>query len=440
MHARYFVVVVTLLMTHSLRAADWPQWMGSERDAVWREEGIVDQIPESGLPVLWRVPIAGGYAGPAVAGDRVVVTDYVRRRGEVQNDPGERPQLEGTERVLCFRSRDGKLLWQHEYDCPYQISYPAGPRTTPTIDGDRVYTLGSEGDLLCLDMNDGKVIWSKALKEEYRVEAPIWGFSAHPLVDGDRLFCLVGGEGSVAVALDKHTGRELWRALSASEPGYCPPTMITAAKRRQLLIWDADNLNALDPETGNVFWSVPLKPDYGMSIMAPRRSGDLLFASGIGGVAAVVKLDVESPAAEVIWNASSRKESVYCANSTPLVVDGVIYGADCHEGSLMAVDLETGKRLWTTFAPTTGGRRAGHGTAFLVRQSDRYWIFSETGDLILARLSREGYDEIGRFHVLEPTGEAFGRSVVWSHPAFANRCAYVRNDQELVCVSLARQE
>jgi hypothetical protein len=128
---------------------------------------------------------------------------------------------------------------------------------------------------------------------------------------------------------------------------------------------------------------------------------------------------------------------VYCANSTPIVQEDVIYGVSCDSGQLQAVDLLTGERLWETFAPTTGSRPAGHGTAFLTRHQDRYFLWSETGDLILASLSRRGYEELGRVHLLEPTGEAFGRQVVWSYPAFANRCLLVRNDQEILCVSLA---
>jgi outer membrane protein assembly factor BamB len=294
------------------------------------------------------------------------------------------------------------------------------------------------GRLTCLDAVRGTVLWSKDLGEEYDVETPMWGFSGHPLVERDKLICLVGGERSVAVAFDRKTGKELWRALSASEPGYSAPTIIEAAGRRQLVIWHADAINGLNPETGEVYWSVPLKPDYGMSIMTPRQHGDYLFASGIGNVGALLRLGQDRPSAEAVWR-GRNDTAVYCANSTPFIEDGTIYGTDCRNGQLRGVELETGKRLWETWQPTTGDRRAGHGTAFIVKHEGRYFLLSETGDLILARLSPEGYDEIARFHLLEPTGEAFGRRVVWSHPAFANRCVYARNDRELVCVSLAAE-
>jgi outer membrane protein assembly factor BamB len=432
-------IVICLILVSSSASAfadDWPQWLGPQRDSVWREKGIVDSFPANGLKVKWRVPVSLGYSGPAVVGDRVYVTDYVRESGDVANNPGERKELTGAERVLCLNATDGSTVWQHADKVTYKISYPSGPRTTPTISGGKVYTLGAEGRLLCLDATKGDVVWAKELKQEYKTDSPIWGFCGSPLIDGQKLICLVGGEGSVAVAFDKDTGNELWKALSASESGYCPPSIIEAAGKRQLIVWSADSLNSLNPETGAVYWSQPLKPSYGMSIAIPQKHGDLLFASGIGAVGATFKLNQSKPGAEVVWR-GTNKTAVYAANTTPVIDDdGIIYGADCMSGQFRAVKLETGERLWDTFAPTTNTRRGGHGTAFVVRNGDRYFLFSETGDLILAKLSAKSYDEVSRFHVLEPTGECFGRDVVWSHPAFANKCCYARNDKELVCVSL----
>lgn len=420
-------------------ADDWPQWMGPQRDGQWRETGILDEFPKNGPKILWRTPIAGGYAGPAVAGGLVFVADYVRQDGDPANDPGKRSELTGRERVLCFDASAGVLVWKHEYDRPYAVSYPAGPRATPTVDGDRVYALGAEGNLWCLKTDSGEVVWSKDLQKEYGVETPIWGFCAHPLVDGDKLVCLVGGEGSVAVAFDKRTGREIWRSLTASEPGYSPPSIVEAGGVRQLIVWHPEAVNGLNPETGEVYWSIPLRPNYGMSIMAPRAYGDLLFASGIGGAAAVMRLDRAKPAAEVVWR-GKRDNGVYCANSTPIIDRGIVYGVDCDKGSLRAVKLEDGEILWETWEPTTESkRRAGHGTAFLVKNGEKYFLFSETGELILARLSPEKYEEVGRARLLAPTGEAFGREVVWSHPAFAHQCVFARNDKELVCASLAKE-
>jgi hypothetical protein len=137
------------------------------------------------------------------------------------------------------------------------------------------------------------------------------------------------------------------------------------------------------------------------------------------------------------WRGDTRT-ALYSATSTPFLEAGMMYGADCHNGTLMGVRLSDGRRMWETSAPTTGSdRRAECGTAFLVKQAERFFLFSETGDLILAKLSPNGYEEISRFHVLDPTNECSGRPVVWSHPAFAERCVFARNDREMVCVNLA---
>jgi len=386
----FAVMTVANCVASASRGDDWPQWLGPRRDAIWREQGLVTSIPAGGLPVKWRVPVAEGYSGPAVVGGRVYVADYVARAGDVVNAPNDRTTRAGTERLLCLDAATGKLLWKHEQDCPYSISYASGPRCTPTVVDGRVAMLGAEGNLTCLDATSGTLLWSKDFKKDYAAPTPIWGFCGHPLVEGDLLICLVGGPGSVAVAFDRKSGVERWRALTASESGYCPPTMIESGGMRQLVIWDADNLNSLDPATGRVLWSQPLKPMYGMSIMAPQVAdtprGRVLFASGIGRVAALYALGGDAPTARLLWR-GEPKSAVSCANATPFIA----------------------------------------GT--------RVWIFSETGDLILARLSPEKYQELGRAHLVAPTNECFGRDVVWSHPAFAGGCIFVRNDRELVCVS-----
>ncbi len=433
-------ISLSFFLSHSVSAADWPQWLGPDRDSVWREQGILEEFPEGGPKVQWRAPVELGYAGPAVAEGRVFVMDYVLKAGEIRNNPSARDHLEGTERVLCFDADSGELLWKHEYARPYSVSYGGGPRCTPTVDGERVYALGGEGNLWCLDVRDGRVIWSKDFVKDYGAETPLWGVAAHPLVAGDTLFCVVGGDGSVAVAFDKYTGRERWRALSASQQGYCPPTMIEHAGTQQLVIWHGDAINGLNPESGDVYWSVPLKPSYGMAIAVPRLLGSQLFASGFGTAGVLLKLSEQRPAVDIVWRGEPRN-AVYSSNVTPFLLDGVIYGCDISTSALMAVRMEDGERLWQTLEPTIGADQRGrYGTAFLVRHEDRFFLFNEAGELILARLSPGGYEELDRAPVLEPTNQVFGRSLVWSHPAFARRSLFARNDKELVRVCLAAEE
>jgi len=418
----------------------WTGWMGPERDGVYRDTGIIDSIPDDGLNVKWRTPVSAGYAGPAVADGKVFVFDYLKTAGEIINSPGQRTTLQGSERLTALDEKTGKQLWQHQYDCPYSISYPAGPRCTPTVDGEHVYTLGSEGDLRCLKISDGSLVWSKNFKTDFGAEILIWGSTAHPLIDGDLLYTMVGGAGQGVVAFDKLTGEVKWKALDAKS-GYCPPSLITAGGVNQLIIYHPTAVVSLNPADGNKYWEVPLKPNYDMSIARPMLEGSNLYASGIGNVSVMIELAGDAPTAKEKWRGEPRA-GIFSANATPLIVDGVIYGSDCGGGYLAAVDANDGSRLWETFEATvpTETRRVNHGTCFITRIGDtnRYLIFSEIGDLLISRLTREGYEPLGRFHALEPTGEAFGRSVVWSHPAYANRTAYLRNDEEIIAVDLAK--
>lgn len=432
-------VGIWFLMVAVSQAEDWPQWLGPQRDGVYRESGVAKSIPAGGLPVLWRQPIHAGYAGPAVAGGRVFVTDYVLVDGKIANDPSARNKVNGSERLLCIDAATGKELWTVAYPRPYEISYASGPRATPTVDGDRVYMLGAEGDLLCIEVASGKQLWQKQLAEAYKTQSPIWGYSAHPLIYGDLLITLAGGEGSVVVALDKLTGQERWRGLTASEIGYCPPSIVRLGGQDQLIIFHADAVNSLNPLTGKLYWTKALQPRYGMAIAIPRVSGNLMFASGIGEVSGVFPLNGLATPGDSLWN-GKPKVGVYCANSTPSLDGDVVYGSDCGSGMMIAANIKDGTRYWETFKPTTGGeRRASHGTVFIIKHEDRYLLFSETGDLIFAKLSASGYEELGRMHVLDATSECFGRSVVWSHPALADRKLFARNDREIVCVDLAEK-
>jgi outer membrane protein assembly factor BamB len=432
-----FAAALLGLPALAVRGDDWPQWMGPNRDGVWAETGLLDKFPAAGPKVLWRTPIYGGYAGPAVAGGKVYVMDYETKADTRAYAEPSMPKesINGKERVLCLDANTGKQLWMHSYECAYKVSYPAGPRCTPTVDGDRVYTLGTMGHLYCLDAQTGKPLWSKDFVKDFGATVAIWGYCGHPLVDGDQLIVIPGGEAGV-VALDKKSGKELWRSPLSKDPGYAPPSIIKAGGTRQLIVWLPEKIHSLNPTDGKEYWNVDLKPNYGMSIMAPQKLGDYLFAGGIGWKSVLLKLDPTKPAATEVWR-GKRDTSLSPVNMTPFLEAGMIYGVD-QPGELRGVDLETGKRLWQTYAPTTTKKNASSGTAFLVKNGDRFILFGETGRLTFAKLTRDGYEEIDAANILEPTTKAFDRNVVWSHPAFANKCVFARNDKEIVCISLAK--
>ena len=444
------VVLPFLLLASPIFADDWSQWLGDQRDGVWREEGILEKFPKGGPKVLWRKPIGGGYTGPAVVGNKLYVMDRQLEEG-VKNpaDPFARPPLKGFERVLCLDAKSGETLWAHKYPCEYRISYPAGPRCTPTVHEGKVYALGAMGDLFCLSADKGEVVWSKSFTQEYKAKPAIWGWSSHPLIDGNKLICVVGGQGTVAVAFDKNSGKELWRSVSAREQGYCPPTIFEIDGKRQLIIWDADQVSGLDPETGKIYWQQAFQLRAGMSISTPRLvNGNQVFLTAFYNGPMMLKLTGgEKPTAKIVWKGKSENENrtdgLHAVMVTPWIQDGWIYGV-CSYGQLRCLKAETGERKWATLKPTTGtptteGRPLRWANAFIVPHKDRFFLFNEKGELIIAKLSPEGYQEIDRAQIVEPTQPVGGRDIVWVHPAFAHRCMFVRNDKEIVCVSLAAE-
>ncbi len=440
------------LTAYVARADDWPQWLGPQRDGVWREQGLIEKFPAGGPKIRWRTPVGQGYSGPAVANGRVYLTDWVVPPNVKQPKSGfGAANIPGLERVLCLDEATGQLLWKHEYPCRYTVSYAAGPRTTPVVAGGKVYTLGTMGDLVCLDAAKGTLLWTRNFPKEYRAAPPLWGFSASPLLDGDRLITLVGGKGSVVVAFHKDTGKELWRALSATEIGYAPPMLYEQAGTRQLIVWHPEAVNSLDPATGKVYWSVPFGSQKrlggrpmlkaGLAVPSPRLDGDRLFVTAFYDGPLMLQLDRDRPGAKVLWQGKSRSEQpertdgLHSIMPTPTIKDGYIYGV-CSYGELRCLKADTGERVWMTYQATTG-ESVRWGNAFLVPQGDRFILFNEKGDLIIAKLTPKGYAEISRAHILEPLNRLAGRPVIWSHPAFANRNIYARNDREIVCVSLA---
>jgi len=447
MHRAISLFLLLTCITTTI-AEDWSQWLGSQRDSVWRETGIVDSFPEDGPPVLWRTPIGAGYAGPAVTSDRVYVMDRQLATGAKNpKNAFKRGSIAGNERLLCLNAKDGEIVWKHEYDCPYTVSYPSGPRATPVVSDGRVYALGAEGYLFCRDAATGDEVWSRQLKEEYEINSPVWGFSASPLLDGDRLICIVGGKDSLVVAFNKDTGKEIWSNLSSIEPGYCPPMIFGAGGTRQLIIWHPQSINGLNPETGELYWSQKFEVRSGLTIPTPRKSDDMLFVTSFYNGPMMLKLDDSKPAASLAWkgnsNSEKRTDKLHSIMCTPFIEDGYIYGVGSY-GQLRCLEAATGKRIWEDLKATgsTGSVRSRTdrwANAFLVKHEDKFFLANEKGDLIIARLTPKGYEEISRAHLIEPTDPMAGRDVVWSHPAFANKRVYMRNDKEIICVDLANK-
>ncbi|HEX8914263.1 MAG TPA: PQQ-binding-like beta-propeller repeat protein [Humisphaera sp.] len=447
-------VLSVLSLVPAARADDWPQWLGPKRDGVWREPGLLDAIPKDGLKAAWRVPVGMGYAGPAVAQGKVFLMDRVLKQGAANpKDPFKQDKqgIPGSERVLCFDEPTGKPLWTFEYDCPYTVSYAGGPRVTPAVDGDRVYTYGTEGHLHCLDAATGKLLWGRRLSQ---LPTQVWGYACHPLVDGDLVYVTVVDPNGILYALNKKTGELVWQAIPAKEIGYSTPVIREVSGRRQLLLWHPAGVTSVDPATGKQLWHVATEPmQYGVTAVTPvvhrdAKLGDVLFATSQYGGALLVKLDKDAagnPTGSLLWKrvAKGRKsDAIQTLIATPVLRDGHVYGVDAY-GQLRCLDLATGDRLWESMEVTTYDQPpVSWASTFLTPLGDaggRTLFANEHGDLLLGDLSPKGLTVLGKTHLLDPTNTDARRPVLWVHPAYANKRIYWRNDKELACFPFAKE-
>ncbi len=438
-----FSVAILIFPTLSF-AEDWPQWGGKNRNGDWTETGILEKFPSDGLKIEWRAPIGGGYSGPVVSDEKIVVTDW-------KLSP-ETKRLEGTERAVCLDEKTGKVLWTREWPADYSAlmqSYASGPRATPTIDADRVYLIGAVGNIFCLSMKTGDVIWQKDCVKEYKAAIPTWGASSAPLVDGDRVIFLAGADPDGKVmAFDKITGQERWRALSSRwEMGYSQPVIYEAGGKRQLIVWHPRAVSSLDPETGKVYWEQLDRTPSDMCIATPVKSGSYLFVASFYGGSMMMELDNAQPASKLLWRIKGKSEmpgkteALHAVITTPIIIGDYIYGT-CSYGELRCLNAKTGERIWSS---DKLGRQGRWGSAFWVRNGDRYFVNNDVGDLIIAQFTPEKYAELDRTKLIKPTTNAgfgprrlFETTVNWVQPAYANRHIVTRNDEEIIRASLEK--
>jgi outer membrane protein assembly factor BamB len=428
--ALVFLAATSTFFAAPLAADDWPQWRGPNRDGVWKETGLVDKFAGDQLAIKWRQKIGSGYSGPTVADGRVYVTDRVVEPKQI-------------ERVHCFDARTGEPAWTHSYDCPYaNVSYTAGPRASVTVDEGRAYSLGTMGHFHCFDAASGKPLWSKDLNAEYKIRMPIWGIAASPLVDGNLVIVQIGGEGACLVAFDKKTGQEAWRALD-DHASYSAPIMIRQAGRPVMVCWTGDGIVGMNAQTGEVYWRAPFKPaKMVINIATPvSEKGRLFFTSFYDGSIMLAPKSDEL-GVEELWRRSGRDErntdSLHSIISTPYLEGDYVYGVDSY-GEFRCLDAKTGDRLWESLEPTPKSRWS---TIHMVKNGSRMWMFNERGELVIAKLSPQGYEEISRAKLIEPTRVQLPQrgGVCWSHPAYADKHVFARNDEELVAASLAAGE
>lgn len=416
-----------LLIYSTATSQEWPDWRGPHRDGTWNETGIVEKFHAETIPQKWSVPVGSGYTGPTVANGKVYITDLKEKPNQ-------------TEGILCFDAETGEKVWEYRYDCVYQgVGYTAGPRASVILNEGHAYSLGTMGDLFCLNAENGEIIWQKNLNEDYQIRMPIWGIAAAPLIDGQKIILQIAGSNNACVvALNKNTGKEIWRSLDDGAT-YSAPVLIEKNGTEVLVVWTEQHLNGLNPKTGQVYWQIPWKIRMAMAISTPVHYKDYLFVSAFFDGALLVDLGNDYTTAETVWQRSGESErktdALHCVINTPVIIDDYIYGVDSY-GELRCLELKTGDRVWENLSAVDKDRWAN---IHFIQNGEKTWMFNEHGELLITELSPAGFNEISRAKLIEPTKEQLPRGVTWTHPAFAGKHVFIRNDNKLVCADLSEK-
>ena len=387
-------------------ASDWPQFLGPKRNGVYGGPAISDSWPASGPPVLWRKPLGEGFSGAVVQAGRLVLFH----------------RLENSEQVECLEAQTGRPLWQYDYPTDYRddFGFDGGPRATPSIWEGKVYTFGAQGVLHCLELENGRKVWSLNTHEKFGVRKGFFGAACSPLVEDGRVFLNLGGRDQAGlVAFDARTGRVLWTSTD-DEASYSSPATATLGGRRQVLFFTRTGLVSADPASGEVLFRFRWRARSRASVNAatPLAAAPLIFLSASYGTGAV-QLRVKGSELETVWTSDESLSNHY---STSVIRGGHLFGFHGRQEygqSLRCVALQTGRVLWS---------RDGFGAGTLSLAGDRLLVLKENGELLLVAASPQAFRLIAKASILGPTVRAY--------PALADGRLFARNQKELVAVDL----
>lgn len=402
-------LAIALAIASPAPAADWPHWLGPNRNGSSPETGLLTTWPSTGPKILWEAKGGDGYSSIAVADGRAIT--LVQRGGK--------------EVVIALDAIKGTELWETPIASEYKNMYGNGPRSTPTIEGDSVYVTSVNGPIACLNVKDGKIAWQHDLLKEFGGKQLSWGLSASPTVEGDLVLAVPGGKGAGVAAFDKKTGKLAWKT-GDDKAAYATPIGVTVGDSRQLIFFTASGLLAVSKD-GKELWRVPWKTEYDCNICTPLIAGDKMFVtSGEEVGSAVFQLKADGPPKE-LWRGEGDKSPMtnYWANSVHH--EGHLYGLSGEFGQdgkrieLRCVDLATGKVKWA---------QQGFGKASVTLADGHLFLTTKKGDLVLVRATPEKYEEKGRVTIL---GE--NRTV----GTIANKRLYLRDREKILCVDLGVQ-
>jgi outer membrane protein assembly factor BamB len=388
---------------------DWPQWRGPQRDGISHEKGLAKSWPEGGPKLLWQANELGkGYSTPSVVGDRLFV---ICNQGMEQ------------ESVIALSVSNGEKVWSTKIGSVGKNEGPQYPaaRSTPTVSGDRLYALCSDGNLCCLDIKSGQIVWNKNLPKDFGGQPGQWAYSESPLVDGDTLICSPGGPSSTVVALNKKTGEAVWKSplAEADKSSYSSPILVNLDGAKQVVLFLGKGAVGLKAETGEMQWRYSKTSDAQANIATPIASGNYVFtgASRVGG--ALIQLA----------SAKSDPKEIYFTKSIPagigggVLVDGFLYGSG--GPNIMCVDFKTGAIKW---------QDRGIGAASVCYADGKLYLHGENNDVAMIAATPDGYQLLGK--VTPPNAPDRGNGKAWTHPVISNGMLFVRDVGSVWCYNI----
>jgi outer membrane protein assembly factor BamB len=408
--------LITLAISQTVStASDWPQWRGPNRTGISTEKGLLKEWSKEGPKILWTIQKAGsGYSTPAVVGDRL----YLLANEGVEN-----------EFVRAFSTQDGSLVWSTslgKVGNPDQKPPFPGARSTPTIVGDSLYALSSDGDLACLDLASGKIRWTKNLRSDFGGKPGQWAYSESPLVDGDSLLFTPGGKDATIVALKKQTGEVIWKCATpeGDEAGYASIIPTDAGGTKQYVQLLAKGLVGIEASTGKLLWRFSRAVSrYGANIPTPVVGDGIIYAGSAGTGGGAVKLKAKEGGIEA--------EPLYFESKLPTAIGGCIkvdqfaYGTTAK--ALLCFDFATGQIKW---------EESALGAASLCYADGRLYLHGENGEVALVEPSSDGYREKGRFTPVNPPKRGQSMEKAWAFPVVANGRLYLREHGTLWCYAI----
>ena len=387
-------IVVCLSEAAAQASGDWPQWRGPNRDGISRETGLLKQWPAQGPPLVWKATGAGtGYSSLAIADGRLFTMGV---RG-------------GREYVLAFDVANGKEIWATANGTVFSNDRGDGPRGTPTLDGDRLYALGGNGDLSCMETKSGKVVWSMNILQKFGGSNPRWGISESPLVIGEKVLVNAGGRDASVIALNKKDGSLIWK--SQSDPaGYSSAMPVNIGGTTQVVFFTEQRALGLDLKDGKLLWSYPRASNDVANVATPVVRGNRVFVSSDYGTGAgLVEIKADGSAQEVYFTKEMRNH-----HSSSILIGDYLYGFS--SGILTAMRFDTGAVAWRD-------RSVGKGS--LVYADGHLYAFSENGVVGLIEATPEGYREKGRFRIQQDS------LPTWTHPVIAGGRLYLRDQNAI---------